>query len=106
MKSKEQFSDFIISNQKEFLKYLKSKFPMFHKSNIFLQDLYYGIYHFLKDKGKKVKFGLCVDIFPMIIQHFEKENVFKKIDNRTWMLNNIEYLTPRVNEKVNLDVKQ
>lgn len=106
MKNKEKYSELIISNQKEFLKYMKSKFTLYHKSNVFLQDFYYGILHFLKEKGKKVNFGLVVDIFPRVIKHFEEEKIFKRIDNRTWMLDYIEYLTPRANEKMNLEVKQ
>ncbi len=106
MKSLEKYSDFIISNQKEFIKFMKSKFPMFHKSNVFLQDFYYGIYDFLKDKGKKIRFGMCVEIFPKVVQYFEKENILKKIDDRTWMLNYIEFLTPRVTQKENLETKQ
>lgn len=106
MKLKDKYSDFILSNRKEFLKYMKSRFPLYHKSNVFLQDFYYGILQFLKEKGKKVNFGLVVEIFPKIIEHFEKEKIFKKIDSRTWMLDYIEYLTPRPNEKINIEIKK
>jgi len=34
--------ELILGNQSEFMKYLKSKFPMIHMSNVFFRDFHYG----------------------------------------------------------------
>ena len=44
----------IVENQKDFLKYLKSKFPLYHLSNIFFRDFHYGVMNYLMAYNKKI----------------------------------------------------
>jgi hypothetical protein len=90
------YSEIIVKNQQEFLKYLKSNFPVFNKSNLFLRDLEYGVINFLKEKNKKMNYAKGEKITTEVIESLEKENILKKIDNQTWMLNYPEFTTPKV----------
>lgn len=89
----------IIQNSQEFLKYLKFKFSLYHKSNVFSRDVHYGVIHFLKDKNINISHSKSEVITSEVLNYFEKENIFKKIDNRSWMLNYEEFITPRVEKK-------
>lgn len=103
----EQFLQVITENYQEFLKFYKLRFPIYHKSNLFISDLYYCIQDFLKEKGHKIKFHESVELVPKVVKDFEEKNILKKIDERTWMLNYLEFLTPKIqttkieNTKVN-----
>ncbi len=92
-------TELIIQNSHEFLKYLKFKFSIFHKSNIFLRDIHYGVIHYLQEKGIKVSYSNAEEIASEVIKHFEKETIFKKIDHRSWMLNYGEFVTPKLEKK-------
>lgn len=89
----------IIQNSEEFLKYLKSKFSLFHKSNIFSRDIHYGVIHFLKDKNINISHSKSEAIASDVLNYFEKENILKKIDDRSWMLNYEEFITPKAEKK-------
>ncbi|MDI6803829.1 MAG: hypothetical protein QME58_08285 [Bacteroidota bacterium] len=95
MKQTEQ----IIQNSHEFLKYLKFKFSLYHKSNIFLRDVHYGVIHFLKEKNINVSHSKSEVISSEVLKYYEKENILKKIDSRTWMLNYEEFITPKAEKK-------
>ncbi len=43
--------ELISQNHIEFLKFLKSKYPLFHLSNLFLRDIQYGVRFYLQNKG-------------------------------------------------------
>ncbi len=90
--------ELITQNHLEFLKYLKSRFPLFHKSNIFLRDVEYAVLHFLEEKNIKVSLAESEIIAAKVIESFVFQNLLKRIDNQTWMLSNPEFKTP-VEEK-------
>lgn len=94
-----EHTQLIIQNSQEFLKYLKFKFSLYHKSNVFSRDVHYGVIHFLKDKNINISHSKSEIIASEVLNYFEKENIFKKIDNRSWMLNYEEFITPRVEKK-------
>ncbi len=86
----------IINNQSEFFKYLKSKFPLYHLSNVFFRDLHYGVMNFLQGRNVKIKYFEAEEITKGVIDHLEKQNILKKVDKQTWVLNYPEYLLPKV----------
>jgi len=80
--------DLLTSNHYEFLKFLKSQFPLYHKSNIFFRDLQYGIMEFMeKDKKEKVKYSEAEKMAHAVAEYFESKEIFKKLDHQTWSLN-------------------
>lgn len=91
--------EIITGNYQEFLKHLKSKFPLFHKSNIFLRDIEYGIIEYLKDKNIKVNYREALELSSKVSEYLEKQNIFKRIDSKTWLLNYEEFLTPKIEKQ-------
>ena len=77
----------LLSNQDELFTFLKSKFKLYHLSNVFFRDLHYGIWEFLKHHGVSLRYGQSEDIAHEVIVSLEKKNILKKLDEQTWLLN-------------------
>lgn len=87
----------IIDNQTEFLKFLKSRFPLIHKSNFFFRDLHYGVMQYLGEKnGRRLKYSETEQIAREVGEAFERSGIFKRIDQQTWLVNYPEFALPRV----------
>jgi hypothetical protein len=98
------YLEIITQNQQEFLKYLKSKLPLFHKSNVFLEDLRYGVKSFLKEKNKNISFSESEKLVAKVIEYMQSTNIFIKIDDRAWMLNYPEFTLPKVEKTATVTV--
>ncbi|HTR82340.1 MAG TPA: hypothetical protein VMM58_11980 [Bacteroidota bacterium] len=81
----------VINNQVEFLHFLKAKFPIYNSSNLFFRDLHYGIISFFEHKGMKIGYGEAESIAREIAQHFEKQNILKKVNQQGWVLQYPEF---------------
>jgi hypothetical protein len=79
-------SQFILGNQVEFLKFMRSRSPLFHLSNLFFRDLHFSVLEFLKTKKIVVRHTEAEKVAREIGVQFEKKNVFKKLNANTWML--------------------
>jgi len=91
--------DFIVKNQTEFLKYLKSKFTMIHMSNFFFRDFHYSVMLYLADHGMKLKYFDAEKVAQQVGAAFEKSGIFKRIDHQSWLVNYPEFALPRVEKK-------
>lgn len=88
MKKADQLTD----NHIEFLKFLKTQFPLYHKSNIFFRDIQYGIMeYFEKEKKNKISYSDAEIIARKFAEFMEKKEIFGKIDHQTWVLNYQEF---------------
>jgi hypothetical protein len=85
----------VVENQKDFLKYLKSKFPLYHLSNIFFRDLHYGVMNYLMAYKKKLRYYDGEEVARAVATEFEKSGTFKRVDNQTWLLIYPEFQLPR-----------
>ena len=81
----------IINNQVEFLHFLKAKFPFYHLSNFFFRDLHYGVISFFEQKKMKISYSEAEHIAREVAQHFEKQNIFKKVNQQGWVLQYPEF---------------
>ena len=86
----------IIENEKEFLRYLKSKFPLYHQSNIFFRDLHYGVMNYLVAHKKRIRYAEAEQVSREVAAEFEKTGILRKIDKQTWLLIYPEFQLPRV----------
>jgi hypothetical protein len=86
----------IVENQKDFLKYLKSKFPLYHLSNVFFRDFHYGVMNYLMIYGKKLKYNDGEAITRGVIAELEKADILKPIDHQSWLLNYPEFQLPKM----------
>jgi hypothetical protein len=85
---------FVQENTREILQFLKSRFPLYHQSNIFFRDVHYGIMAFLEKKGKKIGYTAGEPIARAFIAALEKEGILQGVDRQSWKLNLPEYKTP------------
>ena len=89
-------SENILNNQLEFLKFLKQKFALIHRSNFFFRDFHYGLMSYLEEHGNKVKYTNAEAIAREVGEGLEKKGIFKKIDHQSWLLNYPDFALPRV----------
>ncbi len=84
-------SQFILGNQVEFLRFMRSRSPLFHLSNLFFRDLHYAVLEFLMTKKITVRHTEAEQIAREIGLQFEKKNILKKLNANTWMLMYAEF---------------
>jgi len=86
-------------DSKEFLAFLKTKFPLIHNSNFFFRDLHYGVMAYLSSKGKHAGYARSERLARDIAANLEREGIFKKIDHQSWCVNYPEFALPRIEPK-------
>jgi hypothetical protein len=86
----------IVQNQKDFLKYLKARIPLYHLSNVFFRDLHYAVMNYLMAYRRKLKYYDAEEVARGVIEGFEKAGILKKVDSQTWLLVYPEFQLPRV----------
>jgi hypothetical protein len=84
----------VLEHRSEVLTFLKSRFPLFHQSNIFFRDIQYGIQLFLERKGIKAGYPQSELIAHEFVSTLEREGVLVAIDRQSWALNYPEFRTP------------
>lgn len=84
-------SQYIIGNQVEFMNFMKTRAQLIHLSNVFFRDLHFAVMEFLKKKNVKVGQTEAETVAREVALHFEKKNIFKKLNMQTWMLNYVDY---------------
>ena len=92
-------ADFIMNAETEFLKYLKSKFPLIHLSNVFFRDVHYGVMAYLVDHGMKMKYQDAEKVAREVVAALERKQILKNIDHQSWLVNYPEFALPRVEKK-------
>jgi len=85
----------ITSNTTNYLKFLKSKFKIYHLSNIFFRDMHYGTMEYLSKKGIKISYLDAEEVTNEITKHLETNGVLKRMDKQTFLLNYPEFWLPR-----------
>jgi hypothetical protein len=78
-------------NLKDFMLHLKSRYSLFHLSNVFFRDIHYGIMSYLEAKGVKLGYGQAEQLASQFVLELEKSNVLKAIKTGSWMLNYPEF---------------
>lgn len=81
----------ITAHDREFLQFLKSRYHLYHASNVFFRDLHYGVMTYLEAKGRSDGYTATESVTREAIAHFEKAGILLPIDERTWMLHFEEF---------------
>jgi len=89
----------IIQNDGEFLRFLRSKYPVFDKSNVFFRDLQYGVMGYLHERGIKVRLTKAEEIAREVIKEFERRGILRQVNQQGWLLAYPEFRATR-QEKV------
>jgi hypothetical protein len=88
-------SQYIIGNQVEFLNFMRTRAQLIHLSNLFFRDLHFAVMEFLRKKNVAVGQTEAEHVAREVAVHFEKRNIFKKLNMQTWMLNYADYAVKR-----------
>lgn len=89
-------AEIILGSTPEFLKFLKSKFTIFHASNIFFRDFHYGVMEYFRARKMNVPYQKAEAIAIAVGSGFEQKGLFTRVDHQTWRLNYPEFTLPKV----------
>jgi len=81
----------VINNRTEFLYYLRSKFRLYHKSNLFFRDMHFGVAGFFRERGIRLGYEQSELVARNVIRALVAAQIFREIDPRTWTLNYEEF---------------
>ena len=87
---------YVLANDKEVLRYLKSRFPVYHLSNVFFRDIHYGIMEYLREHKMTVRYQDGEKIARAFAEKLEHEKILRPLDRQTWMVQYEDFRTPRV----------
>ncbi len=90
----------LTENNKEVWNLLKSKYKLFHLSNVFFRDLHYGVMTYLQLKGVTYGYAEAEQLTRLWIESLEKAGLLRKIEGDAYMLNNPEFKKPAVKPAV------
>ncbi|MCU0452221.1 MAG: hypothetical protein MUE68_01040 [Bacteroidetes bacterium] len=76
----------IIARDREFLQFLRSRYHLFHASNVFFRDLHYGVMTYLEQQKLAQGYVAAEEVTREVVAHFEKDGILKPLDERTWVL--------------------
>lgn len=89
-------NEFVVENHLEVLRYLKSRFPMYHLSNFFFRDVQYGILSMLEERGVRITHPEAEKCARALVEKLEREKIFSPVDHQTWVVNFPEFRTEPV----------
>lgn len=88
--------DYVMGKQKELLAFLKSRYPIYHLSNIFFRDIQFGIQSFLAQQKMHVGYAEAEQIAGAVVIEMEKKKLLTSIDRQSWVLHYPEFRKPAV----------
>lgn len=83
----------IESDQMQLMKYLKSRYPLFHNSNFFQKDFQYGIRRFLESKNIELSETEAQQLAANLSHSLEAQGIFIKTNSLGWKINYPEFIT-------------
>jgi hypothetical protein len=87
---------YVLANDKDVFRYLKSRFPVYHLSNVFFRDIHYGIMEYLRERKMTVRYQDGEKIARAFAEKLEHEKILRPLDRQTWMVQYEDFRTPRV----------
>ncbi len=79
--------DELIKNEEIFFRFVKEKYPLIEKSNIFFRDIQFAIVNFFDLKGIEVKYGDAEQLVLHLTAHLEKEGKLTPVNRNAWKVN-------------------
>ncbi len=85
----------LINEERTVLNYLKSRYPLFHKSNVFFRDIQFGIKHYLENREIKLKYTESEILANEFIKHLQAKGILRKVNDQIYLLNYPEFAAQR-----------
>ena len=83
--------EYVINNQTEILHFLKSRYPLYHNSNIFLRDVQFGLILYFQKKHQKLRNRDAEKVARGFMDHLNKLKIVHQLDHQTWWLSYPEF---------------
>jgi hypothetical protein len=90
---------YAVNNQTEVMHYLKSNYPLYHNSNLFLRDVQFGLIMFFRNKHYTLRNRDAEKVARGFLEHLGKQKIVHQLDHQTWLLNYPEFRIQLVPEK-------
>lgn len=82
--------------QKEFLEFLKTRYYLYHASNVFFRDLHYGVMTFLDLHHEKHTYSESEKLTERVIASLVEQGILLKVANQAYLLNYPAFKKPPV----------
>jgi len=86
----------LLDRHHETLRFLRSRFPLYDRSNLFFLDVQYGVQMMLRERGERVSYAEADRIARALIGKLEREKILVPVDRQTWVLHYPEFKKPSV----------
>ncbi len=100
-KELKKYFEILLNEERTVLNYLKSKYPLFHRSNVFFRDIQFGIKHYLENKEIKLKYTDSEILAREFINHLIGKGILNSISQEIYLLNYPEFSANMVNRTTN-----
>ncbi len=84
----------LIHDKSDFLRFLKTKFHLYHCSNVFFRDFQYGIMAYAAKNGIPVSYAKAEDLAKQMINLLTEAGILKPVQPGSWMLNYDSFRKP------------
>lgn len=84
----------LIQDKTDFLRFLKSKFHLYHGSNVFFRDFQYGIMAYAEEKHSHISYAGAEDLAGDVVTQLTAAGILKAIKPGSWMLNYDSFRRP------------
>ncbi|MEX2190185.1 MAG: hypothetical protein WEB33_05745 [Bacteroidota bacterium] len=91
---------FLLENQKDFLSFMKTRYHLFHLSNVFFRDLHYGVMSYLEWKKKPLHYAEAEELTKQLIGELESGGILKNVDRFAFTLQYPDFKKPPVKPAV------
>ncbi len=85
--------DETLKDARNVLLYLRSRYPMYHMSNVFFRDVQYGLRAMLQEHGESIGYQEAERVARSFIERMEREKIFRRIDGQSWTVDYPEFRT-------------
>ncbi len=83
----------VLGSPQEVLTALRSRLPIFHKSNLFFRDVQFGLQALLAADNARISNRDAEALARTFVEALEKGKLLLPIDHQTWMVNNPDFQT-------------
>ncbi len=87
---------FLVDNQKDVLSFLKTRYHLYHLSNVFFRDIHYGIMAYLEWKGISAGYTPSEKHAQVLVDSLVKAGILSNVDRNAYVLNYPEFRKPPV----------
>jgi hypothetical protein len=90
----------VVPDKDDFLHFLKSRFHLYHQSNVFFRDLQYGLIAYCEAGKKKISYGSADALAAELAETLAVSGILRQVSPGTWVLNYPAFRKPPAKQEV------